>query len=91
MRKSAKKANAETSEREGYYEKSAKRRVLNRSLFEKTPRGAAEGLKAAGLGGSSIALFGRVGGGIYTKVKRCCAVSSSATNTVEGKMNDIPS
>ena len=29
-----------------------------------------------GLGGSSIALFGRVGGGIYTKV-RFCGVNSS--------------
>lgn len=32
-------------------------------------RGIFEAITGYGLGGSSIALFGRVGGGIYTKVR----------------------
>merc|ERR1719145_538343 len=36
-------------------------------LFENEPLLLCESLAGFGLGGSSIALFGRVGGGIYTK------------------------
>ena len=54
-------------------------------LFESEPVLLCESLAGFGLGGSSIALFGRVGGGIYTKA---ADVGADLSGKVDNGLNE---
>lgn len=60
--------------------------LLYRRLYGDDWEGLYEAITGYGLGGSSIALFGRVGGGIYTKVRsywRCMGRQGQACGCFE--------
>jgi hypothetical protein len=52
-----------------------------RIVYKEDWTGLYEAITGFGLGGSAIALFGRVGGGIYTKARACAAPCATSGRT----------